>query len=114
MVQGIGVVPLHLHRLPHEHRCLLPFCPQQSGHTAALVVLDELTGKLLLEPLALFAAGQKQVALHLHQPRSHFNKSAGGFRVGVCLLHRAGILIDQLQNGDVVQVHLMFGHKRQQ
>jgi len=114
MVQVIGGIELHFCRRAHEHRRGLRFFAQQRGHTAALVVLDELTGKLLFEPLALFAAGQKQVALHFHKPRSHFNKSAGGFRVGVCLLHRAGVLIDQLQNGDVVQIHLMFGHKCQQ
>ena len=114
MVQGIGVVPLHLHRLPHEHRCLLPFCPQQSGHTAALVVLDELAGEFLLHPLTLFAAGQQQIALHLHQMGRHLDKGTGGLRVRVGLLHRAGVLVDQFQNGDVVQVHLMFGHKSQQ
>ena len=87
---------------------------ERGRHPAALVVLDQLAGELLLHALALFAAGQKQVAFHLHQPRGHLDEGAGGFRVRVGPRHRGGVLVDQLQNGDVVQVHLMFGHKRQQ
>ena len=114
MVQRIGVVPLHLHGTAHEYRGSLPFCAQQSRHAAALVVLDQLTGELLLHALALFAAGQQQKAFHLHQMRRHFNEGAGGLGVGVGLLHSAGVLVDELQNGNIVQVHLMFGHQRQQ
>ena len=114
MVQVVGGVELHLHGRAHEHRGGLGFFAQQRSHAAALVVLDQLAGELLLHALAFFAAGQQQVAFHLHQPRGHFNESTGGFRVRVGLLHGAGVLIDQFQNGDVVQVHLMFGHKRQQ
>ena len=114
MVQRVGVVQLHLHRTAHEHRGGFSFCAQQSRHAAALVVLDQLTGEFLLHALALFAAGQKQVAFHLHQPRGHLDEGAGGFRVRVGPRHRGGVLVDQLQNGDVVQVHFMFGHQRQQ
>ena len=114
MVQRVGVVPLHLHGTAHEHRGSLPFCAQQSRHAAALVVLDELAGELLLHALALFAAGQQQKAFHLHQMRRHLNEGAGGFGVRVGLIHSAGVLVDELQDGDVVQIHFMFGHHRQQ
>ena len=87
---------------------------QQSRHAAALVVLDELTGEFLLHALALFAAGQQQKAFHLHQMRRHFNEGAGCLGIGVSLLHGAGVLVDQLQDGDIVQVHLMLGHQSQQ
>ena len=114
MVQVVGVIELHLHGRTHKNRRSFGLLAQKRSHAAALVVLDQLAGELLLEPLALFAAGQKQVAFHLHQPRGHLDEGAGGFRVRVGPRHRGGVLVDQLQNGDVVQVHLMFGHKRQQ
>lgn len=114
MVQCVGVIPLHFHGTAHEYRGSLPFCAQQSRHAAALVVLDELTGEFLLHALALFAAGQQQKAFHLHQMRRHFNEGAGGLGVRVSLLHGAGVLVDQLQDGDIMQVHFMFGHQSQQ
>ena len=114
MVQRVGVVPLHFHGTAHEHRGGFSFCAQQSRHAAALVVLDKLTGELLLHALALFAAGQQQKAFHFHQMRCHLNEGAGGLGIGVGLLHGAGVLVDELQNGDIVQVHFMFGHQRQQ
>ena len=112
--QVIGVVPLHLQGRADEDRGCFGFFPQLGSHPAALVVFDQPPGKLLLHPLTLFAAGQQQIALHLHQMGRHLDKGAGGLRVRVGLLHRAGVLVDQFQNGDVVQVHLMFGHKSQQ
>ena len=102
------------HGAAHEYRGSLPFCAQQSRHAAALVVLDQLAGEFLFHALALFAAGQQQKAFHLHQMRRHLNEGAGGLGVGVGLLHGAGVLVDQLQDGDIVQVHLMLGHQRQQ
>ena len=114
MVQCVGVIPLHFHGTAHEHRGGFSFCAQQSRHAAALVVLDELTGEFLLHALALFAAGQQQKAFHLHQMRRHFNEGAGGLGVRVSLLHGAGVLVDQLQDGDIMQVHFMFGHQSQQ
>ena len=62
----------------------------------------------------LFAAGQQQKAFHFHQMRRHFNEGAGGLGVRVSLLHGAGVLVDQLQDGDIMQVHFMFGHQSQQ
>ena len=114
MVQCVGVIPLHFHGAAHEYRGSLPFCAQQSRHAAALVVLDELTGEFLLHALALFAAGQQQKAFHLHQMRRHLNEGAGSLGVGVGLLHGAGVLVDELQNRDIMQVHFMFGHQSQQ
>jgi hypothetical protein len=114
VVQRVGVVQLHLHGTAHEYRGSFPFCAQQSRHVAALVVLDELTGEFLFHALALFAAGQQQKAFHLHQMRRHLNEGAGSLGVGVGLLHGTGVLVDELQNGDVVQIHLMLGHQRQQ
>ena len=94
MVQVIGGIELSISAGGRTNTgAASAFSAQQRSHTAALVVLDELTGKLLLEPLALFAAGEKAGSFHFHQPRSHFTKSAGGCLVGVCLLHRAGVLI---------------------
>ena len=114
MVEGVSLVPFQLHRLSDEGGRRLRRGAEGRGHPAALVVLDELAGELLLHPLALFTAGQQQIALHLHQMGRHLDKGAGGLRVRVGLLHRAGVLVDQFQNGDIVQVHLMFGHKSQQ
>ena len=54
-VQVIGGIELHFCRRAYEHRRGLRFFAQQRSHTAALVVLNELTCKLLLESLALFA-----------------------------------------------------------
>ena len=113
-MQCVGVIPLHFHGTAHEYRSSLPFCAQQSRHAAALVVLDELTGEFLLHALALFAAGQQQKAFHFHQMRRHLNEGAGGLGVRVGLLHGAGVLVDQLQDGDIMQVHFMFGHQSQQ
>ena len=111
----VGVVLLHFQRSPDEDRGLLPFCAQRPGHPAALVVLDELAGQFLFHPLALFAAGQQQIALHLHQMRRHLDEGAGRLRVGSGVRrHRAGVLVDEFQNGDVVQVHLVLLHQRQQ
>jgi len=87
---------------------------ERGRHPAALVVLDELTGEFLFHALTLFAAGQQQKAFHLHQMRRHLNEGAGGLGVGVGLLHGAGVLVDELQNRDIMQVHFMFGHQRQQ
>ena len=111
----VGVVLLHFQRSPDEDRGLLPFCAQCPGHPAALVVLDELAGEFLFHPLALFAAGQQQIALHLHQMRRHLDEGAGRLRVGSGVRrHGAGVLVDQLQDGDIMQVHFMFGHQSQQ
>ena len=132
----VGVVLLHFQRSPDEDRGLLPFCAQcpghpaaladegrrrlrsgaeGRGHPAALVVLDELAGELLLHPLALGAPGQQQIALHLHQMRRHLDEGAGRLRVGSGVRrHGAGVLVDEFQNGDVVQVHLVLLHQRQQ
>ena len=112
-MQVVGGFKVHLHGPAHEYRRGLGLFPQKSRHAAALVVLDELAGELLLQPLALFAAGQQQIAFHLHKPRRHFYKGAGAFRVGVGLRHGLRILVDELQDGNIVQVHLVFGHERQ-
>ena len=115
MVQIVGVLPLHCHGRAHEGRVLRRLFPQKRGQAAALVVFDQLAGEFLLHPLARFTAGQQQTAFHLHQMRRHLDEGTCPLRVGLLvLLHRAGVLVDQLQDGDVVQIHLMFGHKRQQ
>ena len=115
MEEIIGVVPFQPGRGAHEHSVLLSPLPQTGGHPAALVIFNELAGELLLHPLALFTAGQQQIALHLHQVGGHLDKGAGNFRVGALgRFHRAGVLVDELQNGDVVQVHLVLLHQREQ
>ena len=108
MEEIIGVVPFQPGRGAHEHGIFLSPLPQTGGHPAALVIFNELAGELLLHPLALGAPGQQQIALHLHEVSCHLDEGAGN--VGVCGLrglHGAGVLVDQLEDGDVVQVHLV-------
>ena len=113
--QVIGIVPLHLQGRTDEDRGCFGFFPQLGSHPAALVVFDQPPGKLLLHPLTLFAAGQQQIALHLYQMRRHLDEGAGRLRVGiVCRGHCGGVLVDEFQNGDIVQVHLVLLHQRQQ
>ena len=108
MVEGVSLVPFQLHRLSDKGGRRLRSGAEGRGHPAALVVLDELAGELLLHPLALGAPGQQQIALHLHEVSCHLDEGAGN--VGVCGLrglHGAGVLVDELEDGDVVQVHLV-------
>ena len=114
MVEGVSLVPFQLHRLSDEGGRRLRSGAEGRGHPAALVIFNELAGELLFHALTLFAAGQQQKAFHFHQMRRHFNEGAGGLGVRVSLLHGAGVLVDQLQDGDIMQVHFMFGHQSQQ
>ena len=114
-MQQVGLFPLQLDRAADkDHHCLSPL-PQPRGHPAALLVLNELPGKLLLHPLTLFAAGQEQIAFHLHQMGRHLNERAGDLRVSrLCCFYRAGVLVNEGQDRNMVQVHLVLGHQCQQ
>ena len=114
MVESVSLVPFQPQRRADEGGRRLGGGAERGRHPAALVVLDELAGQLLLHPLTLGAAGQQQVALHLHKVGRHLDKGAGNVRVhGLCGLHGAGVLVDQRKDGDVVQVHLVLRHQRQ-
>ena len=115
VAQLIGVVQLHLHGLSHRREGGGSHGSHAGGDLLAGAVFDELAGEFLLEALSLLTAGQQQVALHLHQTRRHLDELAGHVqpvvRQGV---DDGGVLVDQVQDGDLVQIHLVFAHQIEQ
>ena len=115
MPAQVGAVQLDLSRAAHRHKRGGGHFAQLGGHLAAGAVFDQLAGQLLFHALGLFASGQQQVAFHLHQTGGHFNEFAGNLHaLGAQPVNDGGVLLNQLQNGNVVQVHLVFAYQIEQ
>ena len=102
-VAGIGLQP---GRGPDIHRHRFGPRPQLGRQPPAPVVLDQAAGELLFHLLRFLAPGQQKPALHLHQPGRHLDETAGNVRLPGSGHHRR-VLVDEVQNRDVVQVHLV-------
>ena len=88
---------------------------QLGGHLLAGAVLDQTPRQLCLHALGLGAARQQQRAFHLHQMRRHVDELAGNLHP--VLLHfpdGSGVLLDQLHDVDIIEVHFIFAHQVQQ
>ena len=114
---GAGILGCAHQRLGRAHGCeqVPGAAAQAGGHLLAGAVFDQAAGQLGFHPLGLRRAGQQQRAFHLYQVGGHVDELAG--RIHPVPLYTAddrGVLVNQLHDVDVVQVHFIFAHQIQQ
>jgi len=108
----IGLVRLELHRGAHIN---VVAEPQPLGRRAALPVFQQLVRQPAPQLLLLFAARKQGNGFQIHQARGHFEKFARD--IHILFLHCADlfhILVEQLRDGNVADIQLVFGDQIEQ